>query len=90
MSYEIIYGDPKSPEAKAKALEDCKEWLGTHRFNLVVKALQADKGRTSILGLRMQLAVYCGLQGYPVTVLLEKYWSPQRDLFLSDRQHQIV
>ena len=81
MSYEIEYSDLTSGATKAKALRDCKEWLGTRKFNLIAKALKADNGRTSKLGLRMQLAIYCGIKGYPATVLLEEFWSPQRDLF---------
>ena len=81
MSYEIEYSDLNAAATKAKALKDCKDYLGTRKFNLIAKALKADNGRTSHLGLRMQLAIYCGIQGYPATALLEEFWSPQRDLF---------
>ena len=81
MSYEIEYSDLTTEATKAKALKDCKEWLGTRKFILIAKALKADNGRTSKLGLRMQLAIYCGIQGYPATAMIEEFWSPQRDLF---------
>ena len=73
-SYEIKYDTLDVSAAQAKAIKDCKEWLGTKQFNKVVKILQVDNGQTSkkmvLLGLSFQ-----GIQGYPAEVMVELYHS---------------
>ena len=75
MHYEIKY-DTKD---QTKAIKDCKEWLGTKRFNQVVNIIKSDNGRTSrgliVIGLAMQ-----GIQGFPAQAMIDKYWSPQMTL----------
>ena len=78
MSYEIRY-DLTSPDAEAKAIADCKEWLGTMRFNKIAKILKADKGRTSRKTI-VAILSFQGIQGYPAQVMVDKYWNPQREL----------
>jgi hypothetical protein len=71
MSYEIKYENLDSAETKAKAIEDCKDWLGSH-FDKVVEILahaNPDMSPNLVrLGLSMQ-----GIQGYPADVLIETY-----------------
>ena len=74
MHYETEYDTTDVSAAQAKAIKDCKEWLGTKQFNKVVKILKEDEGRTSkqlvLFGLSLQ-----GIQGYPANVMLELYHS---------------
>jgi len=80
MSYEIEYSDLVSPETIQKALDDCKNWLGKTQYKKVCDILEANRGQTPRhlvrLGLMMQ-----GIQGYPAEVMIDTYWSAQRDLF---------
>jgi hypothetical protein len=73
-SYEIKYDTSNVSEAQAKAIKDCKDWLGTKQFNKVVKILQGDNGQSSkkmvLFGLSFQ-----GIQGYPAEVMVELYHS---------------
>ena len=80
MSYEIEYSDLESPQTIQKAVDDCKQWLGSAQFKKVCKILQADNGRTSASLVRFGLSLQ-GIQGYPATVLMDTYWTRQRDLF---------
>jgi hypothetical protein len=74
MHYETEYDTTDVSAAQAKAIKDCKEWLGTKQFNKVVKILKEDEGRTSkqlvLFGLSLQ-----GIQGYPASVMVELYHS---------------
>jgi hypothetical protein len=74
MHYETEYDTTDVSAAQAKAIKDCKEWLGTKQFNKVVKILKEDEGRTSkqlvLFGLSLQ-----GIQGYPANVMVELYHS---------------
>jgi hypothetical protein len=42
--------------------------------------LVADRGRTSRNFVFLSLALQ-GVQGYPAEVMVQEFWSPQRDLF---------
>jgi hypothetical protein len=74
MHYETEYDTSDVSAAQAKAIKDCKDWLGTKQFNKVVKILKEDEGRTSkqlvLFGLSLQ-----GIQGYPANVMVELYHS---------------
>jgi len=80
MRYTVQYSDLASQETANKALADCKKWLGSARFKNVCKILQADNGRTSASLVRFGLMMQ-GIEGYPATVLMDTYWTRQRDLF---------
>ena len=79
MSYEIKYDTSLAETAEAKAIADCKEWLGSKRFNKVVKLLKDDKGRTSRRMVVFALS-FQGIQGYPAEVMVNKYWNNQLEL----------
>jgi hypothetical protein len=70
MSYEIRYeGD--AAEKEAKALADCKNWLGEAQYRKVCEILQqaVKEGASEellLFGLSMQ-----GIQGYPAAVLVQ-------------------
>jgi len=81
MSYEIEYDTTDVVKAEAKAIKDCKQWLGIKQFNKVAKILAEDKGRSSRFMIRLGLS-FQGIQGYPAEVMTEKYWSPQMELDL--------
>ena len=81
MSLTVDYNiHPEGEKRIMAALADCKKWLGTKDYRRIVRALTQDRGRTSrnmiTLGLAMQ-----GIQGYPAEVMVQEFWSPQRDLF---------
>ena len=80
MRYTVKYGDLGSQETVNKALADCKKWLGNAQFKNVCKILQADNGRTSASLVRFGLMMQ-GIEGYPATVLMDTYWTRQRNLF---------
>lgn len=71
---------PEGEKRIAAALKDCKLWLGTKQYHKVIRILTTDRGRTPrnfiYLGLMLQ-----GIQGYPADVMVQEFWSPQRDLF---------
>ena len=79
MHYEREYTGTEADKL-SRALKDCREWLGKATFNKVAKALQQDRGRTSMNFLLIQFAMM-GIQGYPAYAMINTYWSPQRDLF---------
>jgi hypothetical protein len=74
MHYETEYDTSDVSAAQAKAIKDCKDWLGTKQFNKVVKILKDDNGQTPknmvLFGLSLQ-----GIQGYPANVMIELYHS---------------
>ena len=78
MSYEIVYN---GPDAEAKALKDCKRWLGNAQFKRVSKLLQDDHGQTSRNMVRLGMAMQ-GIQGFAAEVMIDTYWSPQMVLDL--------
>jgi len=80
MRYTIQYSDLASQETAKKALADCKQWLGSAQFKNVCAILMADNGRTSASLVRFGLMMQ-GIEGYPATVLMDTYWTRQRDLF---------
>jgi hypothetical protein len=80
MSYEIEYNDLESPETIQRALNDCKDWLGADQYARISMILIEDKGRTSRNLIRMGLMMQ-GIEGYPAKVMIDTYWSPQRELF---------
>lgn len=80
-SFTVDYNvHPEGEKRIVAALKDCKQWLGTKQYRKVVRILTTDRGRTPrnfiYLGLAMQ-----GIQGYPAEVMVQEFWSPQRDLF---------
>ena len=79
MSYEIKYDLTLPEAAEAKAVADCKEWLGSKNFKKVVNLLKADKGRTSRKMVVFALS-FQGIQGYPAEAMVNKYWNAQREL----------
>ena len=81
MSYEIEYDTTDVAKAEAKAIKDCKQWLGVKQFNKVTKILKEDKGRAPRSIIRAGLS-FQGIQGYPAEVMIDKYWSPQMELDL--------
>ena len=68
MSYEIRY---EGGEAKkeAKAIADCKNWLGEKQYRKICKILQQGVKD----GASKELLVFClsmqGIQGYPAAVM---------------------
>jgi hypothetical protein len=80
MRYTVQYSDLASQETVSKALADCKKWLGSAQFKNVCKILQADNGRTPTSLVRFGLMMQ-GIEGYPATVLMDTYWTRQRNLF---------
>lgn len=80
MHYTVEYSDLGSQETVKKALADCKGWLGARRLKKLCAALTEDRGRSHPRAVRMGLAVL-GIEGYPATVLMDTYWTRQRDLF---------
>lgn len=79
--FTVDYNTIKAGEKRvAKALKDCKDWLGTKQYRKIIQIIKADNGRTSrnllLFGLAMR-----GVQGYPAEVMIDEFWSPQRDLF---------
>ncbi len=80
-SFTVDYNvHPEGEKRIAAALKDCKAWLGTKDYRRIIRILTQDRGRTSrnliMIGLAMQ-----GVQGYPAEVMVQEFWSPQRDLF---------
>lgn len=76
MKYEISYA--KTTNAAEKAIEDCKDYLGAEYFNRIVLELQKfkkDENDTVEQATRCLhlLLSFAGIQGYPVTCLIEKY-----------------
>jgi len=80
MHHEIKYDLTNTTEAEAKALADCKHWLGTRQFNKVVRLLKADKGSSSRTAVRFGLMMQ-GIQGYPAEVMAARFWDAQKPLF---------
>ena len=80
MHHEIKYDLNDTATAEAKALADCKHWLGTRQFNKVVKLLKADKGSSSRTMVRLGLMMQ-GIQGYPAEVMAARFWDAQKPLF---------
>jgi hypothetical protein len=79
--YTVDYNAlPEGEKRIAKALKDCKDWLGTRQYREIIQIIRTDRGRTSrnmlLLGLSLR-----GIQGYPAEVMIDEFWSPQRDLF---------
>lgn len=71
---------PEGEKRIVAALNDCKKWLGTRQYRKMVRLLVADRGRTSRNFVFLSLAMQ-GIQGYPAEVMVQEFWSPQRDLF---------
>ena len=80
MHYNVQYGDLGSQETVKKALADCKGWMGARRFKKLCASLAEDRGRSHPRMVRIGLSIV-GIQGYPATVLMDTYWTRQRDLF---------
>ena len=77
MDYSTL---PEGEKRIAKALKDCKDWLGTQQYRKIIRIIKADNGRTPRNLLMIGLALR-GIQGYPAEVMIDEFWSPQRSLF---------
>jgi hypothetical protein len=73
MRYTIEYDDTSSPETVQKALNDCRQWLGTKQFNKVVRLLKEDQQQSSRYMVTIGLS-FQGIEGYPAEVMIDTYW----------------
>jgi len=72
MGHTINYVNTDSPETVQKALDDCKQWLGSE-YDTVCKLLADDKCGSSEHLVRVSLMML-GIQGYPATALMNTFW----------------
>ena len=75
-SYEIKYDTSNVSEAQAKAIQDCKDWLGEKRFAILIEAFKQDIASTepsSKQAVKVGLTMI-GIQGYPAEVLVDTYF----------------
>lgn len=74
-SYEIKYDTSDVSAAQAKAIKDCKDWLGEENFAKLIKAFERDIA--SVPSPRQEIRVglmMIGIQGYPAEVLIDTYY----------------
>ena len=75
-SYTIKYDTADEQQAKDKAIQDCKDWLGEKRFAILIKAFEQDISSTnpsSKQAVKVGLMMI-GIQGYPAEVLVDTYF----------------
>ena len=72
MPYTIEYANTENPEEKA--IQDIRNYLGDKDFEGLSNILRNDlkNAISSIEEIRFTLAVFVGIQGYPVKVWIEK------------------
>lgn len=69
MSFEIRYeGDTAAKEAKA--LADCKDWLGEAQYKRVLRVLQQGAAEGVPKGMLVHALALQGIQGYPAWVMV--------------------
>jgi hypothetical protein len=70
--YDVDYSD-LTPQAKhRKAIEDCREYMGDHRYEHVVNEFRKVPPKSvEQLGFYLSL---CGVQGYPVRAMHDEIW----------------
>jgi len=85
MHYDIDYSGLSEKQAKAKALRDIKEYLGTRRFNKIEADLKASAPikRASFVF----MLGFAGIQGFPAHVWYERLW-PQADMHMFHWTHR--
>jgi hypothetical protein len=74
-SYEIKYDTTDEQQAKDKAIQDCKDWLGKENFAKLIEAFERDIA--SVPSPRQEIRVglmMIGIQGYPAEVLIDTYY----------------
>ena len=81
MGFTINYGDMEPEAAADKAVKDVKQWLGSRKFNKVVKILQGKDGILPRSWAYMALE-FSGVRGFPASVMVDRYWNPQLPLDL--------
>ncbi len=81
MGHTIDYAGMGPAAAADKAVKDVKRWLGAKRFNTVIKVLQGRDGAIPLGNARFMLHMI-GIEGFPVEVMIERYWQPQMSLDL--------
>jgi len=73
-SYEIKYDTSNVSEAQAKAVQDCKDWLGSKGFDALMKEFERVNGGGASPKREIEVALMMiGIQGYPAQVLVEFY-----------------
>lgn len=69
MHYEVKY---EGEAARERALQDCRNWLGDERWNLLnAQFAQMEPLTREQFGL---MCSFAGIQGYPVTVWYDSLW----------------
>lgn len=74
-SYTIKYDFTDEQQAKDKAIQDCKDWLGEENFAKLIEAFKKDIA--SVPSPRQEIKVglmMIGIQGYPAEVLIDTYY----------------
>ena len=73
-SYEIKYDTSDVSAAQAKAIKDCKDWLGAKGFDALMKEFERDNTGGASPKRELEVALMMiGIQGYPAQVLIELY-----------------
>ena len=74
MHNTISYAHLPEDQKKREALKDIREWLGTRKYNQLVKEFRWHKPMP--LEQFTGLCSIAGIQGYPVKVWYEEIWPP--------------
>jgi len=73
-SYTIKYDTSNVSESQAKAIKDCKDWLGAKGFDALMKEFERDNAGGASPKREIEVALMMiGIQGYPAQVLVELY-----------------
>ena len=75
-SYTIKYDTTDEQQAKDKAIQDCKDWLGKENFAKLIEAFKQDIASaepSSKQAVKVGLMMI-GIQGYPAEVLINTYY----------------
>ena len=82
MSYTVDYKNEK--DAKTKAIDDCKFWLGDNYQkveDVIVKGMLEEEELTDNLVKTLAFHLsFVGIQGYPVRALAEYCFEKSREL----------
>jgi len=81
MHTEIKY-DIETEEGKKKALKDIKDWLGTKKYNKVIKDFKDTPVTQDQFSFLLGIA---GIQGYPATVMYEEIYGVEWEYTNADR-----
>jgi hypothetical protein len=73
-SYEIKYDTTDEQKAKDKAIQDCKDWLGSKGFAALLKEFERDNAGGASPRREIEVALMMiGIQGYPAQVMIDTY-----------------